>query len=413
MSHGQAVRVCAHARLTEGSWLVVAAAGFGLTLSVGTLLVSSFGVFVQPLAAEFGWSRTQLFGAVAASQYALAVSGWAWGALIDRFGPRRVVLPSVVIISALIASLGLLTPRLWHLYAVCAAIPLLAGGASPLGYSGILVRTFDRHLGFALGLALTGIGVGGAFLPPLATMLVTSFGWREAYAALGLLTLVVTFPAALVATRGLAGPARRPGAAASLPIGPLLTTRAYVLVCVAFTLLGAISLGAIANFVPMMVDRGFTAAAAGSMASLIGLSTIGFRVASGWLVDRVHARYVLAAIAVLAAVAMLLLVEARGTLAATAAAVLLGAVFGAEADLLAYLVSRYFGPAAFGKLYGIAFGLFVVGVGTGPLLLGASFDRLGSYRPGVLGFAAVSIVVAAVACALPAYKAPASTRERG
>lgn len=410
MSQEAAVSVHNRARVGIGRWIVVASAGVGLTLSVGTLLVSSFGVFVRPLSAEFGWSRTQLFGAVAASQYALAASGWAWGALIDRFGPRPVVLPSVVVISVLVASLGLLTPSLWHLYAVCAAIPLLAGGASPLGYSGILVRTFDRNLGLALGLALTGIGVGGAVLPPLATRLVADFGWREAYAALGLLTLVVTLPAALVATRGVAGPPRSPGAGARVWIGPLLATRAYVLVCVAFTLLGAVSIGAIANFVPMMTDRGFTPAAAGSMASLIGLSTIGFRVASGWLVDRMHARYVLAAIAGLAAVAMPLLAEAGGTAAATAAAILLGAVFGAEADLLAYLISRYFGVTAFGKLYGIAFGLFVVGVGTGPLLLGASFDRLGGYRPGLFGFVIVTIVVAAVAVALPAYDAQAEER---
>ena len=406
MQNGSATLADDHAGLSRRDWPIVAAAALGLTLSVGTLLVSSFGVFVRPLTTEFGWSRTELSGAVAASQYTLAASGWAWGAAIDRFGPRKVVLPSVIIISVLIASLGLLTPHLWHLYLVCAATPLLAGGASPLGYSGILVRKFDRHLGFALGLALTGIGIGGAVLPPLATALVSNFGWRWAYAGLGLLTLVVTLPAAIFATRGLDGATHLRGTKASPSILPLLKTRAYVLVCVAFFLLGAVSIGAMAHFVPMMVDRGFTPVAAASMASLIGISTIVFRVASGWLVDRVHARYVLGAISLLATVALLLLAESTGTPAAYAATILLGAVFGAEADLLAYQVSRYFGPAAFGKLYGIAFGLFVVGVGTGPLLMGASFDRLGGYRPGVLAFAATSVVVAILALALPDYDAP-------
>lgn len=393
----------AHVAADRAGWPVVVASAVALTLSVGTLLVSSFGVFVRPLSANFGWSRTELSGAIAASQYALALSGWAWGALIDRFGPKPVVLPSVVIISLLVASLGLLTPHLWHLYAVCAAVPLLAGGASPLGYSGILVRRFDQHLGLALGLSLTGIGLGGVVLPPLATALVDGLGWRMAYGALGLLTLVVTVPAALVATRGLSGPPSGTARTRQAPVMGLARTRAYVVTCIVFTVLGAISIGAIAHFVPMMVDRGYTPAMAASMASLIGLSTIVFRIASGWLVDRVHARYVIAAISLLAALALLLLGEFSGAVATYGAAILLGAVFGAEADLLAYQVSRYFGRAAFGKLYGIAFGLFVAGVGTGPLLMGASFDRLGSYRPGTLMFAAAAAGVAALALFLPAY----------
>jgi len=377
------------------NWMVVAASAVGLTLSIGTLLVFSFGVFVRPLSAEFGWTRTQLSGAITASQYTLAASGWIWGALIDRFGPRLVVLPSVVLISLLVASLGALT-NLWQLYAVCAAVPLLAGGASPLGYAGILVRRFDRHLGLALGLALTGIGLGGAILPPLATAFLTDYGWRAAY--------VVTVPAALVATNGASRRSPRLGGGAGVPVLALMRRRAFVLVCLAFTLMGAISLGTIAHFVPMMTDRGFTPATAAGMASMVGISTIVFRVGSGWLVDRVHARYVLAMIAALETIALLLLAEAGGTVAAYVAAILLGAVFGAEADLLAYAISRYFGQAAFGKLYGIAFGLFVMGVGTGPLLMGAGFDRFGSYGPATLVFAAASIGVALLALALPDFE---------
>lgn len=384
-------------------WVVVAASAVGLTFSIGTLLVFSFGVFVRPLSTEFGWSRTQLSGAITASQYTLAASGWVWGALIDRFGPRPVVLPSVVLLSLLVASLGALT-NLWQLYAVCAAVPLLAGGASPLGYAGILVRRFDRHLGLALGLALTGIGLGGAILPPLATAFLTDYGWRAAYVGIGLLTLVVTVPAALVATNGASRRTPLQAGAVGVPVLALMRRRAFVLVCLAFALLGAISIGAMAHFVPMMTDRGFAPAAAAGMASVIGISTIVFRVGSGWLVDRVHARYVLAMIAVLETIALLLLAEAVGTLAAYAAAILLGAVFGAEADLLAYAISRYFGQAAFGKLYGVAIGFFVVGVGTGPLLMGAGFDRFGSYGPATLVFAAASIGVALLALALPDFE---------
>jgi MFS family permease len=74
-------------------------------------------------------------------------------------------------------------------------------------------------------------------------------------------------------------------------------------------------------------------------------------------------------------------------------------------------VRRYFADAAYGRLYGIAFGIFIVGVGTGPLILGASFDRLGGYRPGLLLFAAMGVFVAAAAFALPAYVYPSSSTQ--
>lgn len=150
----------------DRDWTAVTASAVGLVFGVGVLLLYSFGIFVRPLAAEFGWSRTGLSGAVATSQYSLAISAPAWGWLIDRYGPRTIMLPSVVMLSALFASLSFLTPHIWHLYLVFALIPLLAGGASPLGYSAVLVRRFDRKLGQALGLALMGVGIGAAILPP-------------------------------------------------------------------------------------------------------------------------------------------------------------------------------------------------------------------------------------------------------
>jgi MFS family permease len=146
----------------DRDWLAVVASAVGLMLSVGSLTIYTFGVFVGPLATEFKWSRTELFGAVAISQYALALSVPFWGYLIDRLGPRSALVPSVVIISLLFASLAFLTPNLWHLYLIFALFPLLAGGASPLGYSAVIVRKFEGKLGQALGLALMGVGLGAA-----------------------------------------------------------------------------------------------------------------------------------------------------------------------------------------------------------------------------------------------------------
>ena len=389
----------------DRDWLAVGASAVGMILCVGTLALYSFGVFVRPLTAEFGWSRTGLFAALSFFQFGLALSAPVWGALVDRFGPRRVILFSLVALSLLVASLGLLTPNLWHLYLVFAGIPLLGGGASPLGYSAIMVRRFDSRLGLALGLALMGVGLGGAVLPPLAQFLLGDFGWRTAYVALGGLTFVVTLPAALLATRNVPGPvSRRAGSA--LLIGAMLRTRAYVLMAVAFVLLGTVSVGVLANLVPMMVDHGFTPPQAARLAGLSGLSVVIVRGGLGWVLDRVHAPYVLAAVAVIAGSVPLVLAFGHGQAAGYLAAILLGSAIGAEVDFVSYLVRRYFDQAVFGRLYGIAFGLYILGTGLGPVLLSGSFDRLGGYRPGLLLFTGLGLLAAAAALGLPRYAAP-------
>lgn len=393
----------------DRDWLAVGASAVGLVLCVGTLALYSFGVFVRPLTAEFGWSRTGLFAALSFFQFGLAFSSPVWGVILDRFGPRRVILFSLVALSLLVASLGLLTPNPWHLYLVFLGIPLLGGGASPLGYSAVMVRRFDRKLGFALGLSLMGVGLGGAILPPLAQFLLAEFGWRAAYVALGVLTFVVTLPAALLATRNASGPVRR-RVGAALSIAPMLRTRAYMLMAVTFVMLGTISVGVLANLVPMMVDHGFTPAEAARIAGLSGLAVVVVRGGLGWVLDRVHAPYVLAVVALIAGAVPLLLAFGEGPAAGYGAAVLLGAAIGAEVDFVSFLVRRYFDQAAFGRLYGIAFGLYILGTAIGPVALGASFDHLGGYRSGLLIFAVLGMMAAAAALAMPRYATP--ERER-
>ena len=390
------------ARTVDRDWLAVIASSIGLIFSVGTIGLYSFGVFIRPLGAEFGWTRTQMFAAVAFQQYALGLSAPIWGLLVDRFGPRAVMLPSIVAMSLLLASLALLTPHLWHLYLIFSAVPLLAGGATPLGYSAVLTRLFDRKLGFALGIALMGVGLGATILPALAQALVGAFSWRAAYVALGVLCFVLTFPAALIATRNVPGRVSVIGRAA-LPISGMLRSRAFVLMCAAFIVLGIATVGTVAQIVPMMIDRGFTPPAAARVASLVGITALIGRGGLGWVLDRVHAPYVLVVIALIAGTSSLLLAFDPGASAGYLAAICTGFAVGAEVDFISFLVRRYFDQAVFGRLYGIAFGLFILGSGTGPLLLSASYDHLGGYKPGLLFFVLLTLTACGLAFALPKY----------
>ena len=390
------------ARPLDRDWLTVVACGICLILSVGSLLVYSFGVFVRPLAHDFHWTRTQVSAALSIGQFAVALGAPLWGWLIDRFGPRRVVLPSILGLCLAFSSLSLLTPHLWHLYLVFALAALLGGGASPVGYSAILVRTFERHLGLALGLALMGIGLGATVLPSLAQSFVGQFGWRAAYLAIGIIALAVTLPAGLTATRNvrLPLPARTRERVAILP---LVATRAFLFLCGIFLLIAIAGGGAFASLVPMLVDRGNTPAAAARVAGLAGLAVIAGRGGIGWLLDRFNAARLLACLCLAVIASLLLLVYSHGRLSDALAALLLGAVLGAEVDFTAFLIRRYFGNAAFSRLYGIAFGIFALAIGIGPLLLGISFDHAGGYNPGLLLFVGLSIIAASATFALPPY----------
>ncbi len=390
------------ATLIDRDWLTVVACGLCLLLSVGTLLVYVFGVFVRPLAAQFHWSRTQISTALVTGQFTVALSAPLWGWLTDRFGPRRTILPSIVGMSLAFASLSLVTPHLWHLYLLFALFAFFGGGSSPIGYSAVLVRSFERHLGLALGLALMGIGFGATVLPSLAQAFVGHFGWRSAYAALGLVTLVVTVPAALVATRNakLPLPART---REHVEIMPLIWTRTFLVMAAVLMLIAIAAGGAFTSLVPMLVDRGNNPAEAAKIAGLAGIAVIAGRGGIGWLLDRFNAARLLAGVALAVTTSLLLLTFAHGRLPDAAAALLLGSVLGAEVDFTAFLVRRYFGNAAYSRLYGVAFGLFALAIGIGPLILGYSFDHLGGYNPGLLTFVAFSVGAALLTFAMPPY----------
>ena len=396
------------ARAVDRDWVTVAACTVGLILCNGTLTVYTIGVFVRPLGHEFHWTRTQLFGALAVFEYALAFASPAWGWITDRLGPRRAMLISAIMASSLIGSLMWLTPHLWHLYAVFALIPVVAGALSPLGFSSVIVRRFDRRLGLALGLApVVGVGVGATVMPPVIQALVARFGWREAFLAEGVLAAVVTLPSIWVATRGDAGTPTADRRTVSLgDVVGMVSSRAFVFMAVAFFLLGVVTVGTISNFVPMMVDRGFSPGKAAALAGLSGLAAIFARGGFGWVLDRLHAPYVLAGVALLAGFASLLLAAVAAPAAGYVAAVILGTTVGAEIDFISFLVRRYFPQAAFSRLYGLTFGAYILGSGVGPLILAASFDRMGGYGPGLLLLAVLCGVVALLSFWMPRYVRP-------
>ena len=256
-----------------------------------------------------------------------------------------------------------------------------------------------------MGLSLMGVGLGAAILPPLAQSLITHHGWRSALAIIGGITLVLTVPAALVTTRNTPGPAISPQLREQMSILPMVGTRAFLVMCLIFLLLGVASVGVLVNLVPMMIERGVTPGKAAELAALAGVMALVARAGVGWVLDHVYAPRVLATFALVGTASFLLFDFARGRAGSLLAVVLLGLIVGAEVDCIGFMVRRYFPQQTFGRLYGIAFGLILVGTGTGPVLLSYIHDRSGAYDNGLLLFAVIGVVSAVITFALPRYEA--------
>jgi MFS family permease len=389
----------------RGAAAAIVTSFIGLTTSISPIALSSFGFFIVPLSREFGWSRGQVSGALAVMSFGLAFAGPLHGLWIDRFGLRMPILFSIVAFSAALGSLYWLSAPLWHLYAAFAAIALFAASASPIGYARMLIGRFDRHRGLALGIALAGVGAGSMLVPVVTQTVLGALGWRTAYLILAAVALIPLPLCALIFRRQVHNGATRQSdpefIASESAASP--GRRTFPLLVVIFVSLGAVSVGISAHLVPLLVDYGFPASFAASAATVVGLTIVVSRTGIGWLLDHVHAPLVLAFMtAALAGACFALALPA--TALVFAGAFMLGLGLGAEVDLMSFMVSRYWPTASFGKLYGLLFGVFLLGSGAGPLALATMFDRFGSYRIALHIAGGYTLLVAALCFALPRYR---------
>ncbi len=163
-------------------WRVVLAACFGVMAGFGSLFVYTFTVFLKPLGAEFGWSREAVSSGFAIAAVTVGLCSPLLGRWIDRFGPRRIILPCMTVFGCGIASLSLLRSGVWQFYVTCFVLGVVGNGAAHLAYSRSISTWFQRRLGLALAFVMVGSGLGAMILPVVAQTIITRSGWRAAYA---------------------------------------------------------------------------------------------------------------------------------------------------------------------------------------------------------------------------------------
>ena len=406
-------------------WWIVFVAGIGLFMGYGPIVSFTFGVFLKPLIAEFGWSRGQVSLAFSLSLLVMSFAFPLVGRLVDRYGARRVIVPSVFFFGLGLISLSLLSANLWHLYAIYIGLGLVGGGTAPVPYSNVISHWFDKKRGLALGIAMVGVGGGTFVMPSLAQILLTEFGWRQSYIIVGVMVMVVAIPViALFLTetpqmRGMYPDGERSLISLS-PRGPQFSgmsahearqTNTFWILVSAFFLMSASVHGCLIHLVPLLTDRGVSPQFAAMATSLFGGALLIGRVGAGYLLDRFFASAVAVTFFCGATLGLIFLWSGASGATVFVAAFFIGLGMGAEGDIIAYLISRYFGLRAFSEIYGYAFGAFTLGGVVGPLLMGKAFDNTGSYSIGLGVFVVVSVIAAGLMTRLGPYRTWDATPE--
>ena len=386
-------------------WRVVLAACFGVMAGFGSLFVYTFNVFVKPLSAAFGWNREAISLGFGLAAITLGVISPLLGRWIDRFGPRRVILPCMTVYCCAILSLALLHAALWQFYLTCIVLGLVGNGAAHLAYSRSISTWFQRRLGTALAFVMVGAGLGAMILPVVAQAIITRAGWRVAYLSLGSIALLLGLPLSwrYIVDRGAVRRETAPVAHSGVTWQQGLRSFAFWII-VAILFVSSISMnGAITHLSALLTDRGITPGDAALCASLLGGSSVFGRIGVGWLLDRFFGARVALLVNLATAGGIFLLAHATSFSAGCLAAALIGIGAGGEAAITPYLLTRYFGLRAFSTLYGLTWTFYAAAGAIGPVILGRAFDLTGSYTSLLVVLATALALAAVMNLFLPKY----------
>ena len=391
----------------------VAATSFLALFAIVGLALYGLPFFYDFMVRDFGWSRAQVTSGNALSKLVVGpLFGFLAGWLVDRFGPRRLMIGGILMAGIALVGLGLIhTLAGFYLFYLFNALGNVCGG--PLPNQVLLSRWFTAARGRAMGFAYLGIGLGGALVPFLAVWLTRAVGWQGALQALGLLIIAVALPMALFV--------KEPPAVPATAVGP--STTSTVLHRPAFYLLLVGSMCSIAAVggtnqhlkLFLSLDHGYSQAGAAQIASLVLASSLVGRLGAGWLADRFARKYVMLLIYLLivAAIPLLLLPGGRGTIYLFA--VVFGLGLGGEYMVIPLMAGELFGVRVLGRTMGVILTGDGIAEATAPWVVGRMHDATGSYTTGFLALIGCALTGAIAVACLPRSSPPdpLSVPERG
>jgi predicted MFS family arabinose efflux permease len=332
------------------------------------------------------------------------------GGLVDRFGVRRISLPAICLFALVFAGVSLLPGVPLYFILAYALLGIIGAGHSTLIYARAVSTWFNRNRGLALGITLSGVGLGTALTPQVARILIPEYGWRGAYVGLGVLLFVFAAPAVAFLVRDCRGEALRdddvdaPHVREGMSLREGLVDWRFWTIGIMLFLVAAAVNGTIAHVVPLLSDRGVSTKLATIALSATGFALILGRILSGYCLDRFFAPYVSALFFLVPLCGMILLGSGVEGSLAIFAAILLGIGIGAEVDIMAFLVGRYFGLLHYGAIYGTLLALFTFGSGMGPWLVALGYDHFHSYTVALIGAGIALMIASALVSCLGRYR---------
>ncbi len=397
--------------------------------AVGTSFLALFSIvglalyglpfYYDYIVSEFGWSRTLVTSGNAISKVIIGpLFGFLAGWIVDRFGPRRMMLAGITLAGGALIGLGSMT-ALWMFYFfyVFNALGNVCGG--PLPNQVLLSRWFREGRGKAMGVAYLGIGIGGAVVPWLSYWLAHMWGWRGALCALGALIIVVAGPMTYFTKEAPVDPETARDAASLAPLLAVLRRPAFYLLAVG-SMCSIAAVGGANQHLKLFLslDEGYTQGEAARIISLVLTCSIVGRVAMGWLSDHAPKKTVMLLIYTLVASAIPLLSFAGSRHAMYVFAIMFGFGLGGEYLIIPLIAAELFGVSVLGRVMGIVVTADGVAEATSPMLIGYLRDTTGSYRIGFALLVVVALLGATAIAMLPRRRqvempADATARQSG
>jgi MFS transporter, OFA family, oxalate/formate antiporter len=378
-------------------WLPIVG-GISLNLALGSLY--AWSVFVLPLEKEFGWNRAQTSWVYTIAVVSFAITFVAAGRLQDARGPRVCAFLGGLLVSGGFAWSSLTT----SLVSLYVTFGLVVGIGNGFGYSApmpVASKWFPDRRGLVVGLMVGGYGAGSAIVGPLASALMTAYGWRATFRMLG----AAFFVMGMIGTALLRNPppdhrapTAAPGGAATrigvdVPTSEMVRTRTFVLLWIAFALGTTAGQMAISQLVPFARSAGWSATIATFALTVGAFGNAGGRILSGWLSDTLGRLTTLRTMVLASALAMPALFIGRANIVLFYS--LVAAVYwcyGTQLSLFASTTADFYGTRYLGMNYGVLFSAWGVAGIIGPFIGGRVFQASGSYALAFYTAAALAVV---------------------
>lgn len=378
-------------RVFYGWWVVLAC--FGISFYVGGTTFYGFTAFFEPLVREFGWSYAQVSLAASLRGLEMGIFAPLVGFLVDRYGSRKLAFSGTLFVGLGLVMLSF-TRSLTMFYGSFLLIAFGAGGCVSVVTMTVVANWFQKRVGMALGVMMSGFGASGLLIP-LIVRLIDIYGWRSTLIILGLGMWTIGIPVSLVIRNtpeecGCLPDGELPkdpssnlqfqAADAGLTLGEVIRKRSYIFLNIAEAIRMLALAAVITHVMPYLSSMGMARTSAGFVAAAIPLCSIMGRFGFGWLADFFDKRYVLSATYLIMGLGLLAFCNPKAIWAILLFLVFFSSGFGGSIILRGAILREYFGRHSLGKILGVIMGFASLGGIIGPTVAGWAFDAVGSYQ---------------------------------